>query len=161
MNRIHHIIIQLIDVLRGFFISLEVLFLFILFGLFYYKPDFFLFFGNVFNDNNNNIIYLLTFIAVILSFSVKYSWKILFPIENGSNRLLREWEDYWQLKFRAILSIFWCFISLIAAVLLWFLNPYIERSLFGLLFIAAIGIPLIIISCQFLAAIKLKELLEK
>jgi hypothetical protein len=161
MNRIHQIIIQFIYILRAFFISVEILFLFILFGLFYYKPDLFLFFGKVINDNNNNIIYPLTFIAVILSFSVKYSWKILFPIENGSNRILREWEGYWQLKFRAILSIFWCFISLITAVILWFLNLYIERSLFGLFFIAAIGIPLIIFSCQFLAAIKLKELLEK
>ncbi len=149
---------KLIEIFRIFFISTEfwVLLILILFFIFYDK---------LFNDIgvlliSKKYVFETTslFVIAYLGFSIKYSWKILKPREN--NRILYEWEDYWRLKYRAVISIIIVFLSILLFFLVWFFKNSLLTKAVGFSYSISVLIPIVTNFCLLLAAFKINEILD-
>ena len=149
---------KLIEIFRIVFISTEfwALLILILFFLFYDKP---------FNDIgilllSKKYIFETTslFFFAYLGFTITYCWKILKPKEN--NRILYEWEDYWRLKYRALISIIIVFLSVLLFFVVWFFKDRLSTKAVGISYSISVFIPLVTNFCLLLAAFRINEMLD-
>ena len=152
--------IKLLELAKLIFISFEFLFLVILIAVLHYYPNIFEYVGNHFKTNNDIWKFLPTIPLLICGFSIKYAWKILMPIDSGSNRILHEWPNYWKLKYRVILSIFICITCTALSVIMWMFSSSLSAGTIGATFFGSCLIALIVAFNQLLAAFKVRELME-
>jgi|LGOV01.1.fsa_nt_gb hypothetical protein len=151
---------KLLEILKINIISFESLFLaFVITFLFYY-PGIFEGIGNHFKNNNDIWKFLPTIPLLICSFSINYAWKILMPMDSGSNRILHEWPNYWKLKYRVISSIFICAACASGSIIIWIFSSNLSARIIGATFIASCFISLIVAFNQLLAAFKVREFME-
>ena len=151
---------RLFELLRTIFISFEFLFLTIVVFINQFQPDLLSGIGYKFHTNQELWKYIPTIPSGLLIASLSYSWKILTPLNSASNRLLYEWPDYWKLKLRTIISLIYCGISTIFATTIWFFGEDIQNEKLGFIFIVSIGIPIIVLMHQILAAFMVREIME-
>ena len=140
--------------------SYEALFFVIIVALCFYFPVVFVEIGNHLKTNNDIWKFIPSIPLIICSFSVRYAWKILIPLEGSSNRILHEWPNYWKLKYRVIISVIICATCILSAVSIWFFSLLLPALTVGAIFIISIIISLIVALNQFLAAFKVRELME-
>lgn len=151
---------RIAELTRTIFISFEFLYLIVLLSVYLSNPAIFNSIGQKFHGNQEIWKYIPTIPPGLLVASLSYSWKILTPLDGSSNRFLHEWPDYWKLKLRVILSVFYCGLSAIAAIAIWLYGLQIQKAQLGFVFIAAIGIPIIVLIHQVLAAFVVREIME-
>jgi hypothetical protein len=151
---------KILELIKIIFISFEFLYLIILVLIYQSFPDIFGSIGDKFHSNQEIWKYIPTIPSGLLIASLSYSWKILTPLNSTSNRPLYEWPDYWKLKLRVVLSIVYCALSAISATVIWFYGLQIQKSQLGLIFITTIGISIIVLLHQVLAAFVVRELAE-
>jgi hypothetical protein len=149
-----------IESLRIIFASYEALFLSIILASYFYYPAFFVGIGSSFQTNNEIWKFIPSIPLVVCGFSVQYAWKILMPLESGSNRILHEWPYYWKLKLRVFLSVILCAICVLSTVYIWFFSGTLSSLHVGAIFISSIVVALTVAFNQFLAAFKIRELME-
>jgi hypothetical protein len=148
------------EALRIIFASYEALFLSIILASYFYYPAIFVGIGNNFQTNNEIWKFIPSIPLVVCSFSVQYAWKILMPLESSSNRILHEWPNYWKLKLRVIFSVILCAACVISSVYIWFFSGTLSSLNVGAIFISSIIVSLTVAFNQFLAAFKIRELME-
>ncbi len=151
---------KFVELIRIIFVSFEFLFLIIVFSAYQFYPDLLSEIGQKFHINQEFWKYIPTIPSGLLIASLSYSWKILTPLDNSSNRPLYEWPDYWKLKLRIIVSIIYCGLSAISAAIIWFFGENILKDKLGFIFIVSIGIPIIVLMHQILAAFMVREIIE-
>ena len=151
---------RLLETLRIIFVSCETLFFVVVVIFYFYFPVFFIEIGNQFKINNDIWKFIPSIPLIICGFSVQYAWKILMPLDGKSNRTLHEWSDYWKLKFRVIISVVICAACVLSTVFIWIFSSSISSLTVGAIFIASIIISLAVAFNQFLAAFKIRELME-
>jgi hypothetical protein len=149
-----------IESLRILFASYEALFLSIIAASYFYYPDFFIGIGENFQTNNEIWKFIPSIPLVVCGFAVQYAWKILMPLESSSNRVLHEWTNYWKLKLRVIYSVLLCAACVLGAVYIWFFSDTLSAINTGAIFIASIVVAVTVAFNQFLAAFKIRELME-
>lgn len=151
---------RLLELLRIVFISFEFLFLTIVVSIYQFQPDLLGGIGQKFHANQELWKYIPTIPSGLLVVSLSYSWKILTPLNSASNRLLYEWPDYWKLKLRTIISLIYCGVLTIFAAVIWFFGDNIQNEKLGFIFLVSIGIPIIVLIHQILAAFMVREIME-
>jgi hypothetical protein len=152
---------QLLEALRIIIVSFEALFLLIIAAIYSYSPEIIIFVGNHFKINNDIWKFIPTVPLILCGFSIKYAWKILMPLEgNNSNRLLHEWPNYWKLKYRVIVSAALCVICVFGSFTIWFFNSSLSSLMVGAIFIATIIVSFTAVASEFLAAFRVRELME-
>lgn len=151
---------KLVDIIRLIFISVEFLYVILLFALVYFIPSWFSLLGTQFHNNTDIWKYIPVIPVALAGFAVTYSWKILHPLENSSNRILYEWEYYWMLKYRVVASIIICAVCVVCSISIWLFSSKLTSKFLGVLFLASSGVSAIVIFNQLLAAFKIKEILE-
>ena len=151
---------KVIEAIRVIFVSCEALFVSIIIAIYFYYPAFFVGIGANFQTNDEIWKFIPSIPVVVCGFSIQYAWKILMPLESNSNRLLHEWPSYWKLKLRVILSVILCSICVLFAIAIWFLSKNISSLNVGAIFISSIIVSLTVAFNQFLAAFKVRELME-
>jgi len=130
-------------------------------AIYFYSPEILIFVGNHFKINNDIWKFIPTIPLLLCGFSIKYTWKILMPLEgNNSNRMLHEWPNYWKLKYRVIVSAALCVICVFGSFTIWFFNSSLSSLTVGAIFIATIIVSLTAAASEFLAAVRVRELLE-
>ena len=149
-----------IESLRVVFVSFEVLFLSFIAAIYFYYPDVLIGIGNSFQTNNEIWKFIPSIPLVVCGFSVQYAWKILMPLGSSSNRILHEWPNYWKLKLRVLLSVLLCAACVLGAVYIWFFSNSLSTLNTGAIFTASIIVALTVAFNQFLAAFKVRELME-
>ncbi len=151
---------RLLETLRIICASYETLFFVVVVALYFHFPVFFIEIGNHFKTNNDIWKFIPSIPLIICSFSVQYAWKILMPLDSSSNRILHEWPNYWKLKYRVIISLVICAACVLSTVYIWIFSSSISELTVGAIFIASIIISLTVAFNQFLAAFKVRELME-
>lgn len=151
---------KVIEAIRVIFASYEALFLSVIIAIYFYYPAFFVGIGANFQTNDEIWKFIPSIPLIVCGFSIQYAWKILMPLESNSNRLLHEWPNYWKLKLRVILSVIFCSICVLCVITIWFFSKKISNLNVGAIFISSIIISLTVAFNQFLAAFKIRELME-
>jgi hypothetical protein len=151
---------KVVESLRIIFASYEALFLSIILVIYFYYPAFFISIGSSFQANNEILKFIPSIPLVVCGFSAQYAWKILMPLESGSNRILHEWPNYWKLKFRVFLSVTLCAICVLSTVYIWFFIGTLSSLNAGAIYISSTVVALTVAFNQFLAAFKIRELIE-
>lgn len=149
-----------IEAIRIIFVSYEALFISIIFAGYFYFPVIFVYIGRNIQTNNELWKFIPSITVIVCGFSVQYAWKILMPLESSSNRILHEWPNYWKLKLRVITSVIFCASCVVCALLTWFFSSSLSSLDIGAMFVSSNVISLIVAFNQFLAAFKVRELME-
>lgn len=151
---------RLIEILRVIFISPEILFLLAILCLTVYFPSLVIFIGIRILGNGKlwDLIYVFPF--ALLAYAFRLAFQLHAPVE-AANRELYDWEQYWTLKLRILVTLFWAAIACFLSLMIWFGGNDISPQWVGQLFIAATGISLIETASGILALFVLKEILAK
>lgn len=151
---------KVIEPFRVILVSFEALFISFISAIYFYYPDVLVGIGNNFQTNNEIWKFIPSIPLVVCGFSVQYAWKILMPLGSSSNRILHEWPNYWKLKIRVLLSVLLCAACVLGAVCIWFFSNSLSTLNTGAIFTASIIVALTVAFNQFLAAFKVRELME-
>jgi len=151
---------RLLEILRIILVSFESLFVGVVVVTYLYLPDFFVGIGSHFKKDDDVWRFIPSIPMILCVCSVKYAWKILMPLDGSSNRRLIEWPGYWKLKYRAIISVIICFACTFGSLSIWIYTFSLSELTVGAIFIASIIISLTVVFSQFLAALKVRELME-
>ncbi|MFH2123345.1 MAG: hypothetical protein ABIJ50_07695 [Pseudomonadota bacterium] len=151
---------KLAELTKIIFVSFEFLYLTVLLAVYQFYPAIFGSIGHKFHSNQEIWKFIPTLPTSLLVASISYTWKIITPLSGTSNRVLHEWPDYWKLKTRVILSIIYCGLSAISSIVIWFYGLQFKTYQLGFIFIATIGIPIIVLLHQVLASFVVRELME-
>lgn len=151
---------KLIETIRILLISPECLLLLLATAIYIYYPAPFIDIGNQFRNNNEVWKFIPTIPLTICGFSIQYAWKILFPKENESNHLLLTWPNYWKLKLRVLSSVILCVACVLSALYIWIYSNTLKEKELGAIFVVAVTVSITVAFNQFLAAFKIRELLD-
>lgn len=151
---------RLLETVRIIIASYEALFFVVVVAVYFYFPSVFVGIGNHFKTNNDIWKFIPSVPLIICGFSVQYAWKILMPLEGSSNRILHEWPNYWKLKYRVIISVILCAVCVICTISIWIFSTSLSALTVGTIFMSSIIISLTVAFNQFLAAFKVRELME-
>jgi hypothetical protein len=151
---------KFLETIRVIVISPEFLLLLSSVAIYIHWPAPFIDIGNQFKNNNEIWKFILTLPLAICGFSIQYAWKILFPKESGSNNSLLNWPNYWKLKLRVFVSVILCAICIFSAIFILIYSSVLTEKIVGTIFITAVTISTTVAFNQFLAAFKIRELLE-
>jgi hypothetical protein len=148
------------EFLRVLFVSLE--FLLCLLLLLAYQNGYQVF--HAIGENilaHDDVVTWLPILPISLCGTAVYlAFKLLSPV-SSSCRTLYDWPDYWRLKLRRNVSLFWPLLAGITVVSIWILRSEIKPAQIAFLFSLSIGVSLISCGSQLLASFELKEMLEE
>jgi hypothetical protein len=151
---------RLIDILRLCLISFEAVFVLAIVVYLYYFPSFFIDIGVKFKTNNEVWKLLPGIPLLYASVSIGLSWKVLIPSDNSKTKILYQWPEYWRLKYRVVASFIICGMAAIGSIIIWVWSNDLSECTIGTIFISSMVVPVPSIFTQFLAAFKVRELLD-
>ena len=149
-----------LDSIRIAFVSLEFLFLLFLSVMAWLMPAWCSFVGDTLKTQTDVLKWIPAIPIALCPFAVKLAWNLTTPAE-GCGREMMDWPDYWRLKLRRNYSFFLSAVTAILAVGLWIFSMSLSAFWLGGLTVACLGLALINTGCMFMAALTLREIVEK
>lgn len=151
---------RLIETIRIIIISPEIIIIMAIYAGSIYWPQAYDFMGKNLESHDK----LLPFIPVIplglLAFSVDLAFKIQAPI-NSTNRELYDWDSYWMLKCRIIVSIMWSGFTALCSLVILFASSILTPLAICILFFISIGVGISVAMTGISALFSLKEIMTK
>lgn len=151
---------RLLEICRFFVISFEFLTMLLVGLVLLVRPEWFVFIGTQFKQNNDAWKYLSYIPIFLVGTSVTLAKGILKPFDSRSNKELYEWEYYWKLKDRVLASILLSAGCAIGSLSLWVFSDKLTESIIGAIFVASISVALIVTYNQLLASFRIREIME-
>ena len=151
---------RLIDIVRFTLISPEFSWILALIVLAYSYPAPLTIIGEKIGDNDDVWKFLPTLPLIFAGVTFRLSSKIRAPFDRG-NKQLYEWCQYNRIKDRLYASYFLTFISVLATISIWIFYKDLSPTVLGLVFLSSVGVSGIIAFEIFLAAQKIREILEQ
>ena len=151
---------KIIEIFRLLIVSLETLYLVCLIGVAYFLPSVFVSCGKLLSANAEILKWIPVLPLGICGFSFNLAWRLTEPLSK-SNRLLYDWPEYWQLKYRRNISLVLSGLMAAVAICLWIFSTSLTPFGLGFLFLLSLGVSVIVISCLAFASFTLKEIVEQ
>lgn len=151
---------RLLDIIRFSIISPEFVILLLVIMLNYYFPFLFEFIGSKFKSDDEVWKYIPVLPMLFCGLTFKLSSKLITPLENSSNKPLYEWGAFHKINDRVIASYLICILCCIAAFAIWLLANELESNILGCILIGAISISGLTAFQVFLAAQKIRQVVE-
>jgi len=151
---------RLLDIIRFSIISPEFVVLLLIIVLNYYFPNIFEFVGSKLKSNDEIWKYIPTLPLLFCGLTFKFSSKLTTPLENSSNKPLYEWGAFHKINDRVVASYLICILSCIAAFAIWLLVNELESNILGCILLGAITISGLTAFQVFLAAQKIRQVVE-
>jgi hypothetical protein len=151
--------IQIIETIKIFLASYELVITSLLLLLFLIFQSFFRELGYIAIKTNTLFDLLNYFEGGCLLFSIGYSWKILKPKENNKN--LYQWKDYWKIKSVVFVSIFIVFSCAVIYYLTYLFKTKITPETLAFLLLVTIINPVVTIWNLIIAAFKINEIIDE
>ena len=149
-----------IEFFRVILISIEVLCCVIIGALYLWTPSAFEFVGLSVKSNDEALKWLPALPIALCGYSTHLAWKILNPSDD-SNKDLHGWPEYWRLKLRTYVSLFFSGLAVFASVSIWLFATNLSGVHAGVLLIATIAVAVVNATCMLLAAFTIREITEK
>ena len=148
------------DALRMVFISLEFVYVLVIYFASRIQPHFFTFIGDCITGNIEVTKWLPVLpLALSATCFVTIIWKIIAPL-SGSNRELYDWPDFWRLKMRCYFSLLLSATCATVAVVIWIFAKVIPLEWIGILFLSSLGVGLITAGSMAFASYAIRVIME-
>lgn len=151
---------KVMEFFRVFFVSPEFLLSLLLWLTYRYVPQGFKVLGENIMAHDDVITWLPVLPLSLCSTAVYFAFKLQSPV-NGSCRKLYDWPDYWRLKLRRNVSLFWPVLAGATVIAIWILRSEMKPAQIAFLFSLSIGVALVSCGTQLFASFELKEKLEE
>jgi hypothetical protein len=152
---------RLYDIVGFIIISGESIILIPIFILAYYYPEYY----KIVGYNLKTYLPLSILMPGIQGYCILRSlklWdKVLTPLGDSNTKALYDWSGYWKLKYRVVATLTICIISTIASIIIWLLSEKFSNITLGIVFVSLLAIPVVSLFCEQLAAIRVRELLDR
>lgn len=148
------------EFLRVAFISFEFAFLFAISVTASLKPEWCTFLGETLRKQAEVLRWIPAVPLALCGIAFQLTWNLTTPLKDSSRELM-DWPGYWRLKMRRNFSFFLSFATAALAAGIWIFSSNLDAFWLGLLTVACLGIAGINVGCMFLAALTLREILEK
>lgn len=152
---------QLLDFLRFILISPETLILLVIIVCSHYFPSYFVIIGSSVKKYSDVWRWMPGIPGFCAAVSYKLYWKILTPLDNSNTKALYEWPEYWKLKHRVVATLIICVMITIASIIIWFFSDNFSDYSLGIIFASLVAVPVVSLLCELLAAIRVRELLDR
>jgi hypothetical protein len=148
------------DIVRLYFVSPETVVLgaVVLLGLQY--PDPLVEIGQAVARQDSLVQYLALLPLGLLAVTFALAKEMLRPSDAANNTLLYEWPDYWRLKYRSLGAIFYSAMASAGSIGVWMFKASLSSLMVGGGLLAAIIVAVVATVSQFLAYLRIREILE-
>jgi hypothetical protein len=150
----------LIEFLRVAFISFEFVFLLFVSVTAWLKPEWCSFVGEALKKQEGVLPWLPAIPLALCGVAFQLAWNLTTPLESSSRELM-DWSGYWRLKMRRNFSFFLSTATAGLAAAIWIFSSSLDAFWLGVTTVACLGIAVINAGCMFIAALTLREILEK
>lgn len=148
------------EFLRVALISFEFLFLLIVSGAAWLKPDWWVFVGNSLRSQADVLSWIPVIPLALCGVAFQLAWKLTTPLD-ASSRELMDWPGYWRLKMRRNFSFFLSVAIAALAAVIWIFSASLDAFWLGVATVICLVLAGINAGCMFIAALTLREILEK
>jgi hypothetical protein len=153
--------VRITDALRTIVVSLETTACFVIAALLAISPEFFATVGGAIKVSEKVWEYVPVIPLAIFPWSALEAKAVLFPAAPSQNRKLRDWPHYWRLKLRVLIALLWAGIAALCAIYVWMFRTDLTASTIGAGFLGALAVSLITAVSLWLAAVRVKEIVER
>jgi hypothetical protein len=151
---------KFVEVVRIYVVSPEFLVLLLCCAVLVIFPKPMILLGSEIVREGSVVQYVALLPAALLAVSFGLSKDSLRPLEGDKNRLLYEWPDYWQLKFRALGALLFCLAASFGGLALWVFKTRLPSSLLGAGLVASVAVALVSTMSLYLGYLRLREILQ-
>lgn len=151
---------RLIDIVRFTLISPEFAWVLALIVLVYIYPTPLIIVGDKIGENDEVWKWLPTLPLIFAGVTFKLSSKVRAPFDRG-NKQLYEWFQYNRITDRLYASYFLISASVLATISIWMFSEDLTPTIMGVVFLSSVGVSGFIAFEVFLAAQKIREILEQ
>ncbi|MEZ8251597.1 hypothetical protein AB6C72_25485 [Vibrio splendidus] len=152
---------RLADIIRFSIISPEFLVLLLSIAITYNFPEFFELVGQKLKGNDELWKFIPTLPFVFVGVTFKISQKLHAPLENTSNKQLYEWSSFNKITDRIIASYLIAILCSAASFSIWFFISDLSEVVLGAILLNAIVISGLTAFQIFLAAQKIRQIVEQ
>jgi len=145
---------------RVAFISFEFVFLLIISGAAWLKPAWYSFVGEAIKKQEGVLSWIPAIPLALCGVAFQLAWNLTTPLDSSSRELM-DWPGYWRLKMRRNFSFFLSTATAGLAAAIWIFSSNLDAFWLGVSTVACLGTAVINAGCMFIAALTLREILEK
>jgi hypothetical protein len=149
-----------LDIARFYCISPEIAVVAGVGGLYFVYPQLLLAIGQEVARQDSVVQYLAWLPLGLLAVTFRLANEVLRPSDAANSRILYEWPDYWRVKYRSLGAVFFCVVASIISLGTWIFKAHLGMELLGGGLLGAIFMALFATWTQFLARLKIREILE-
>jgi hypothetical protein len=154
------VIRKLVEILRVYIISPEMLVIALSFAAVLLYPEQVALWGMEVSREDSKLQYIALIPVALLGVAYTLSKDILKPLDGMTNRILYEWDNYWQLKYRTLAALFFCLSSAVSAIGLWVFKTRVPSELLGVGLTCTIMLALVSTVSLYLGYLRLREILQ-
>ncbi|BFM20114.1 hypothetical protein [Gilvimarinus japonicus] len=151
---------RILDVVRFTFVSPEFAWILGLIALLYVYPYPLIVVGEKIGANDEVWKWLPTLPLLFSGITFRLSSKVRAPFDKG-NKQLYEWLDFYRITDRLYTAYILAAISSISIISIWIFPDTFSLAIIGLVFFAAVGVSGFVALQVFLAAQKIREIIEQ
>jgi len=151
---------RIFDIIRFTFISPEFLWVLVGVVLLYSYPLPLAVVGDKISSNNEVWKWLPTLPILFASVAFRFSLKVRAPFDKG-NKQLYEWYSYNRITDRIYAAYILVSVSVVSNLSIWMFTEVFTSPMLGFVFLASIGVSGFVALQIFLAAQKIREILEQ
>jgi hypothetical protein len=151
---------RILDIIRFTFVSPEFVWILVGVALLYSYPLPLTIVGNKISSNDEVWKWLPTLPLLFAGIAFKLSSKVRAPFDKG-NKQLYDWYHYNRITDRIYAAYILVSVSVISNVSIWMFTEVFTSSMLGFVFLASVGVSGFVALQIFLAAQKIREILEQ
>lgn len=146
-----------LEALRAIFVSFEFMALAVVVLAAEKVPEALVFAAKLVAPGTDYHAYVMGWPVACLSASIYYGQQILFPRDAE----IAKWPLFWALKLRVVVSIAWCALAALAALIALLLASEVPATISGGLVLSAVAVSVISATHILMAAFVVREIVQK
>lgn len=151
---------KILDVLRALLLEIAIVVGF--YALWFHAPTVLESVGQRLRDDRDFWRWVLVAPTAILGFELTQVRQVLFPVKaSDAKRPLTKWPEYWRLRLRVGLALFWTLAAQLADGVIWLYVSDISARTAGTVALCALAVSITAAGSLFWASLDVRQLTER